>query len=130
MSVQAPPQLVIERHYRELVTFVDRVNRGALAFMRDGGGQVVPTSWWRSVFDNGRVGGHPESQHLLGLGVDLAVEPEQIQQLADSLRRVGLVVAVYRRHVHVQYDAAGFVRAAGWRVTDAGQLVDQFGRAV
>jgi len=126
-----PPPRIIERLWQDLVLFVNRVNQGALTFIREGGTQQIHvTSWWRSPADNARVSGHPESQHLVGLAADLAVEPQQIEQLANALRRVGLVVVVYDRHVHVQHNVAGFIRSIGWHVAESGELVDQFGRAV
>jgi hypothetical protein len=63
------------------------------------------TSWFRSPRENAAVGGHPWSQHLVGLAADL-VSPEP-GRLAARLRAEGLVVVVEADHVHVQAWPAG-----------------------
>lgn len=130
MAINPPPQAIIDRLHPELSEFLSQLADGVRVFWSGGGGRIHPTSWWRSVGVNAHVGGHPESQHLLGLAADLAVEPEELEQLAQALRRFGLVAVVFERHVHVQYHPAGFLRAIGWQVTDSGELLDQFGGSV
>lgn len=125
-----PPPSIVAPLYQELVGFLGLLHEGARAYWRGGGGAITPTSWWRSVDHNAAVGGHPESQHLLGLAADLAVEAQRIEELGQALRRATLVVVPYERHVHVQYHPAGFLRDIGWRVTDGGELLDQRGNPV
>lgn len=79
---------------------------------------VRVTSWYRTPFDNSRVGGDPSSQHLLGLAVDLQIvdrggssisfgmNPFRLQ---GRLRDMGLTAVVEGDHVHVQVFPAGVV---------------------
>lgn len=63
------------------------------------------TSWFRTRADNLRVGGHPDSQHLLGFAVDIAPKIP-----ASQLRRwltQGLVILEEGDHTHVQLYPAG-----------------------
>jgi hypothetical protein len=80
--------------------FVSLANRGL-----SNGGATTVTSWWRSSGDNARVGGEPESQHLLGLAFD-AVGPNPLT-LAAALRAVGFVVVEEPSHIHAQAYRAG-----------------------
>lgn len=69
------------------------------------------TSWWRSPSENARVGGESDSQHLLGLGLDIT-DPD-LDGLAIRLQRAGLVAVRAARHVHVQAWPAGTARRIG-----------------
>lgn len=66
---------------------------------------VLATSWYRSPRVNRDVGGHPESQHLLGLAVDLIAEEPQLA--VTALTELGLEAFNEATHVHVQYWPAG-----------------------
>ena len=65
------------------------------------------TSWWRSASKNREVGGHPDSQHLVGMAIDAT------KGSADVLRRAGFTVVEYRNHVHAQVWPSGLARRAG-----------------
>jgi len=71
---------------------------------------VGVTSWWRGPSDNLHAGGSPDSQHLLGLAIDLTPVSGQ---LLENLSRVGLIAVDERDHIHVQAWPAGVARAAG-----------------
>lgn len=53
------------------------------------------TSWYRNPRENRDVGGHPESQHLVGLAIDLVAD-----RFAPG---TGLTVLDEGDHFHVQY---------------------------
>ncbi len=83
--------------------FVSRVNQAWVDPIR-------PTSWWRSWWENIRVGGstQPLSQHLAGLAVDVVGDAAWLEYFASRARAQGLIVVPYRRsHVHVQLWPAG-----------------------
>ncbi len=69
------------------------------------------TSYYRDPQTNAQVGGQRESQHLVGLAIDLAVADRR--GLADALRAAGLIAVVERSHVHVQLFPAGVLASAG-----------------
>lgn len=73
-------------------------------------GDVV-TSWWRSPDRNAQVGGHVESQHLVGLAFD-AASPDP-PGLASRLRAVGFTTVEAAGHVHAQAFQAGILGRAG-----------------
>lgn len=61
------------------------------------------TSWWRSPAHNAKVGGQPSSKHLLGLAVDLVLDPGVDRvQLITTARAWGLAVLDEGDHLHVQ----------------------------
>jgi len=66
---------------------------------------IQATSWWRSPNENRDVGGFPESQHLLGLAVDLVLDDKQ--RAVGELVDLGLTAVNEGTHVHVQYWPAG-----------------------
>ena len=84
--------------------FVSRVSRAASR-------RTTLTSWWRDPTGNARVGGNPDSQHLIALAADLG--GEDFQDLARRLRSSGLVAVVESNHVHVQLWPAGTARRIG-----------------
>ena len=57
------------------------------------------SSFFRSVAENQRVGGLPDSQHLIATAIDLTGETSP---LLSHLRSRGLVVVERGSHVHVQ----------------------------
>jgi len=80
-------------------------------------GQTTITSWHRSPSDNRRVGGHPDSQHLVGLAFDVIPGKGQnalaINEAAQAFARAGFVVVAEPTHVHVQTFPAGVLRQVG-----------------
>jgi hypothetical protein len=74
-------------------------------------GPVEVTSWYRTSGKNRRVGGHPDSQHLIGLAFD--VGGPNFHRAAVPLRQAGFVVVEERDHLHVQALAAGVPRESG-----------------
>jgi hypothetical protein len=92
--------------------------RGFIALLapalKSAGQSIRVTSGIRTLEENARVGGKAQSQHLVGLAVDL-VAPD-LASLAAHLRGRGLVVVTdepgHRPHVHVQRYAANTVPKA------------------
>ena len=77
------------------------------------GGPVVITSGWRCAAHNARVGGHPQSRHLVGCAVDVAPrlsEEDRWEALrlavVDVARKYGSDWSTYsnlvRRVIHLQ----------------------------
>ena len=102
-----PPQTIALRVERSLPGALARVDR---AVERLPAGSVV-TSRWRSESKNRDVNGEPDSQHLLGLAIDV-VGPD-LKAIAASLVASGLVVDPAPRHVHGQVLSAGIARQLG-----------------
>lgn len=74
------------------------------------------TSWYRNPQQNAEVGGHPESQHLVGLAADLVVArggPWSPEEVAARLRFLGLTVSAQPTHLHVQALPPGGLRRLG-----------------
>ena len=90
--------------YRE---FWDAIVQGVSA-------PVFITSYWRDPGTNRLVGGHPDSQHLVGLGLDLQYA-DRSAALADVSRfaSLGLVAVDEGTHVHIQAWPAGVARSSG-----------------
>ncbi len=83
--------------------FVSAANRG----LRESG--ASPTSWYRSPARNDAVGGSRESQHLLGLALDVVGGADT----AGAFRRAGFVVIPEFDHIHAQVYPAGVLAGAG-----------------
>lgn len=100
MALATPPS-VYWQHF-PVHDFVERVNRAWV----DG---IYATSWWRSWWENIRVGGstRPLSQHLAGLAVDIDGPRDWLRYFAQQARAQGLVVVEYPTHAHVQLWRAG-----------------------
>jgi hypothetical protein len=97
MSLRAPPDELLERFnwvYRE---FLIRV---LWALQRHP--KTIATSWYRTRAENALVGGHPNSQHLLGFAVDVVVPVGDETAAAAELRHAGVVPVVEWDHVHIQ----------------------------
>lgn len=77
------------------------------------GEPVGVTSYWRDPASNAAVGGLPDSQHLIGLGIDLVMPPEKLNEAASALAARGLIAVLYPTHLHVQAWPAGTARRAG-----------------
>jgi len=109
MAVDPPPYALawqVERYVPGLYgAFWSRLVSGATRETR-------ATSWFRTSTRNEQVGGQPDSQHLLGLAIDLW-EPD-LDDLAARMRATGLVTVRYGGHVHVQAWPAGTARRRGW----------------
>lgn len=108
MSVQLPPlglaRAVDRRAPGIYAALIDRL----LVGVRPGD---YATSWWRDAATNRAVGGHPDSQHLLGLAFDIA-SPD-LNDLYRRLATTGLVAVREATHVHVQAWPAGIARSTG-----------------
>lgn len=70
------------------------------------------TSWYRDVETNRRVGGSPQSQHLLGLAHD-SVPEGSWDAFGEHFSARGYVVIFESDHVHVQALPAGLAARFG-----------------
>ena len=99
--IQVPPPEIIRALFPQLVQFVGRV----------GAARVTPdlylTSWYRDVERNRRVGGHPQSQHRLGLAIDVGGPARDLEFWLEEIRSVGLIGVNEGSHAHVQLLPAG-----------------------
>lgn len=112
MPAEAPPLSVLwQVHDRVPGIWTDFVNRvvDSAAAVQPGDGLVI-TSWWRDPGTNRRVGGHPESQHLAGLALDVSGPG---WQRFGQRARANFTVVEYATHVHLQYWGPGVLRDTG-----------------
>ncbi len=105
--VRVPPQRIIDQMDHLLPgiwpAFLGRVVDGA----RESRSHVQVSSWYRDPPTNRAVGGAAESQHLLGLAIDLVSDnPVALEKALDAQ---GIVAIRERTHVHVQAYPAGLV---------------------
>lgn len=114
-----PPPITSARQYQELLHFL----WGVLSVPWPPGTRL--TSWHRTTEENRRVGGHPRSQHLLGLALDVVVpggDPAGDAQLSLNLQRAGVVPIREATHLHVQRFRAGVADSIGLYADDVGTL--------
>jgi len=101
VSVQVPPPWLLA--WSQVQAF--------LALVRRVEADATPSSWWRGLADNARVGGHPFSQHLVATAADFV--PGRTgrtwtnTELAAAARRAGLIAIDEGDHVHLQLHPAG-----------------------
>jgi len=69
------------------------------------------TSWYRSPSHNRRVGGDPDSQHLVGAALDVVTEKPG--KLAAEFARFGWQAVNEGDHLHLQAWPAGIARRVG-----------------
>ena len=108
--VSIPPREVLEVLFPQILGFLVSISR--VEFPHG----VRLTSWWRSAEDNRRVGGAPQSQHLLGLAFDIVVPGGSAERsrVIHSVTHAGLIGVDERSHVHVQAFPAGALAQTGF----------------
>ena len=111
MSLVIPPQNVLQVTLPHVIAFLNQLGRGLVSTA--GFEKLRASSWYRDVEANARAGGHPDSQHLLGLAIDVVGPIEVRERLLIELRGVGLVAVDEFSHVHVQLLRAGQARGEG-----------------
>lgn len=99
--IQTPPRAVIRAALPELLDFLGKLGQVPV------GRSVAVTSWYRDPTHNAAVGGHPQSQHLLGLAIDLVAGPGDGPAVAQAARAVGLIAVEEGDHIHLQARPAG-----------------------
>jgi uncharacterized protein YcbK (DUF882 family) len=106
--VEAPPA-------RQLVFTKPAVVQFLRLFLSVFHGGVFATSWYRDPAHNRSVGSvSADSQHLLGLAIDVAGRRAELLDFARAARSVGLVAVDEGGHVHVQLFPAGWIRSHGY----------------
>ncbi len=111
MSVVVPPHHVLAVTLPHVVAFLNQL-WSALTSTHGFEG-LRASSWYRDVETNRRVGGARDSQHLLGLALDITGDHQALHRLLIELRGVGLFAFDESTHVHVQLLPAGGARAEG-----------------
>lgn len=99
-----PPFSVVLRVLPELVRFL-------IALRIPAGRSLRVSSWWRSPTHNQEVGGHPRSQHLLGLAIDVTGDIDELAAFARNASLKGLVPIMEGTHLHIQARPAGYFDA-------------------
>lgn len=107
MSVEWPPTTIWERHAVLFVYFLNALGRTWP------GSSLRVSSFYRDPETNIRVSGAIDSQHLLGLAIDVVGEESQLIDFASQVRVQGLIPVMFERHLHVQTLPAGTARQAG-----------------
>jgi hypothetical protein len=98
-GVAIPPPEIVQGSFQAALYVWFDLQQASLG----GDDDVLITSWWRTRGGNAAVGGHPESQHLIGSAVDL-VGPS-IASFSARLRWLHLVHEA--DHLHAQLWPAG-----------------------
>ena len=76
---------------------------------------VIVTSLFRTREINDAAGGHPQSQHLLGLAADFVGTSVHLDLVAELARAKGYVPVSEADHLHVQVFPAGLLPALLFR---------------
>lgn len=92
--VAQPPPALLWPLWRPIWAFI---SRGAAASR---GLNLTLTSWYRSPRANAAAGGHPASQHLLGLAADFVGRDSG--ELVRRARSLGLIAVAEPDHIHLQ----------------------------
>ena len=71
------------------------------------------TSWWRDPITNLDLGGDPQSQHLFGLGMDIAGSQDALRDASNLARRLGLISVDFGAYLHLQLFPAGALARIG-----------------
>lgn len=83
----------------------------------DAGGDTIITSWFRSPIHNQEVSGNPDSQHLVGLALDVVPGKPSlrfaIDEAAARFTEAGFVAVPFTTHLHIQTFPAGLLRRVG-----------------
>lgn len=108
-GIVGPPQEILDGWLPFVALFVALFNE-ALARTP---GEFTITSWYRDMIDNFLAGGAVESQHTLAIAADVAGSQDQLRDLQNSMRVVGLVTDLESDHLHTQLLPAGVLAAAG-----------------
>ena len=111
MAVEVPPPRVLREVLPLVIVFLHRV--GSALTNTAGFSGLRATSWYRDARANKAVGGHPASQHLLGLGLDVIGPQEVLDRLAIETRGEGLTAIDERSHLHLQLFPPGVVAGLG-----------------
>lgn len=118
----APPPLHIVRFWEQILPgFWSRWISAAESALReiddDTAGETIITSWWRSPFENQRVGGNKDSQHLVGLALDVVPGKPSfklaVSEASSRFMEAGFITVPSERHLHIQTFPAGLLRSAG-----------------
>lgn len=111
MAVELPPPHIIQRTLPHIIAMLGMLARALV--QTPGYEQLRASSWWRDEETNRRVNGHPDSQHLLGLALDVTGPPGVLADFLISSRLQGLVAIDEGTHAHLQLFPAGTPRDAG-----------------
>lgn len=109
MAVRPPTLDIIVRVLPFLARFLLRLAQIDIADLDS----LRVTSWFRDPVDNRRARGLPDSQHLLGLGLDVGGSEIHRGLFASRARAVGLIALEFADHVHLQLLPAGTARGLG-----------------
>lgn len=117
-----PPPVNVVRFFESLLPgfwkiWISAAEAALQEIDADAGGDTILTSWFRSPFENRRVGGNPDSQHLVGLALDVVPGKAHLQlavnEAAGTFSEFGFLPVPASTHLHIQTFPAGVLRQAG-----------------
>lgn len=118
----APPKRATVEFFERLAPglwrhWVSIASAALLEIDRNAPADTVVTSWNRSPLENKRAGGHPDSQHLVGLALDVVpgkgTSTLALNEAAQAFERFGFITVIEPSHVHVQTFPPDILRPAG-----------------
>jgi len=117
-----PPPVEIFRFVEQLIpglwlNWIFAADQALREIDDDAGGDTVITSWFRTPLENQRVGGNPDSQHLLGLALDVVPGKPSfklaVSEASSRFMEAGFITIPAEKHLHIQTFPAGLLRDAG-----------------
>ena len=117
-----PPPVHIVRFWEQAIPgfwlkWISAADHALRQIDDDAGGDTIITSWFRSPAENARVGGNPDSQHLVGLALDVVPGKPSfklaISEASNRFMEAGFVTVPAERHLHIQTFPAGVLRSVG-----------------